>query len=656
MSDGPREALRIAQLLRTALTCLWTADDYGGAVAAGTSPALDMPAAFARPSVATGRVVVDRGALAQRALPLPLRARFAATGDALVVLRACGDARSGLIAVWTSPADAPAEVTAIASFAAEHWACVASNLHAAMRLAQVDAQLQALVFAVPQGVVLVPRGRAAGLVNPTAAALLGVPAGPATARDLATALHGLVSRAGNRDEVSPLIEDGLAGRASAVQGCVLRFDGVVSALDITVAPIAEGANGWVWVMEDVTLRELAVQRLAEAADVAEAATHAKSRFVSSISHEIRTPLNAVIGMTHLLRDTALDVTQEDYVATIDAASRHLLSLVNDVLDLSKIEAGAMAFARDTVSLPRLLQDVRAMFAPLAAAKGLTLQVTIDDGVVPVALTDEGRLRQMLVNLVNNAVKFTSQGHVAVGVSRVAAGPPVRVRFAVTDTGIGIDAEQQASLFRPFSQASTSITRTYGGTGLGLFLVRQFAEHLGGTVGLDSAPGRGSTFWFELPLDVPEPDAHGGRSRTGQAAGVVAPSLAGVRALVVDDNAVNRRVCQLLLRKLGVSVDTDVDGAAAVARLAHDAGFDVVLMDLQMRGMDGLTATRQIRERLGLATLPILAFTGSALAAERDAALAGGMNAVLIKPVEPLVLARTVAAHVTRRIDTVVASR
>jgi len=372
-------------------------------------------------------------------------------------------------------------------------------------------------------------------------------------------------------------------------------------------------------------------------DRAESANRAKSAFLANMSHEIRTPMNAILGLAHLLVRDNLDPLVAERVGKIGQAGEHLLQLISDILDLSKIEAGKLEIDSIDFSLREVLSNSRARLLDRARAKGLAF--TVDAGDVPDALRgDPVRLSQALLNLLSNAVKFTDQGRVALDVALVRRDDDaVHLRFSVHDTGIGIAAGQQAELFTPFAQADASTTRRFGGTGLGLAITQRLAGLLGGDVGFSSEPGVGSTFWFSA------------RFGHGQAVAAPAPALpqaqaaiellrrhAGARVLLVEDNPVNQEVALELLQSVGLLVDVAADGAQALER-AGTTAYGLILMDLQMPKMDGLEATRRIRALPQHAATPIVAMTANACADDRAACLAAGMNEQVIKPVSPEVL-------------------
>ncbi len=369
--------------------------------------------------------------------------------------------------------------------------------------------------------------------------------------------------------------------------------------------------------------------LSRALSAAEAASRAKSQFLANMSHELRTPLYGVLGLNEVLLESELNSEQQRHARQMQGCGETLLRVIDDILDVSKIEAGKMELEQVPFDLRRLLGEVTDLFLPHVAARGVRLSLDPAPEVPTWVEGDSLRLRQVLLNLVGNAVKFTEEGEVALAVARIGEDSPgsQRLRFAVRDTGIGIPEEKRQVIFESFMQADGSTSRRYGGSGLGTTIAKSLVELMGGVIGCDSAPGAGSTFWFEIPLaSRPQPEDRGGLVTSGEPF-----SLLRGRVLLVEDNPTNRDVVRRHLEQAGCRVVSAENGTEALSRL-DGQNFDLVLMDVQMPGMDGCQATRLIRTGGGLsARIPIVALTANATADDHRKCLAAGMNDVLVKP-------------------------
>jgi len=388
------------------------------------------------------------------------------------------------------------------------------------------------------------------------------------------------------------------------------------------------------------LLQVATEKTRKMAEGALAASRAKSEFLANMSHEIRTPLNGVVGMVNLLLDTPLNGEQRDFAHTIKLSADSLLNIINDILDFSKIEAGKMTFEKVNFDVREAVMNAVAVVMPRAQTKRLALTYSVDQKIPAMIAGDPSRLRQILLNLLSNAVKFTEQGEVTLEVTPASVmNGEVGLHFAVRDTGIGIPEEVQNKLFQSFSQADSSTTRRFGGTGLGLAISRKLVELMNGTIGIQSTPGKGSTFWFDLRFATPAiPETQTTTvppPTNGNSSPLFHTPLAGVQVLLAEDNKINQMVGVKQLKKMGCVVELAGNGLEVVESWLHNRQ-PIILMDCQMPDMDGYEATKKIRElekELQLPPTHIIALTASAMQGDREFCLATGMDFYLSKPVE-----------------------
>ena len=523
---------------------------------------------------------------------------------------------------------------------------ISGRKKADQEIAIQKAYLEQLFEASTEAIVFIDENDRVQRINSQFTAIFGFPAEEVIGRSL----DDTIIPPSRREEGKAVKTEIKRGRHIFQETVRQRKDGSMLDVSVTGMPIfIEGKDAGVYaIYRDISGRKQAEQELKKAKEAAEEATQAKSSFLANMSHEIRTPLNAIIGLSHLAKETQLTPQQLDYQEKIHASAYTLLRLLDDILDFSKIEAGKLDLEKNNFNLKELLERMSSIINVKSNEKDIRFSLQVPDPIPEHLRGDALRLEQVLLNLTSNAVKFTSQGEVSVAVELVEdTDQEALLRFIVSDTGIGMSPEQVEQLFQPFHQADFSITREYGGTGLGLAICRRLLEMMDSEITVQSTLGKGSEFSFMVRFekaDSEEPEITAGISKE-----IARELLAGRRILLVEDNETNLQVAYELLEQAGLKVVAAVNGLEAV-QLAARERFDGILMDLQMPVMDGLTAAREIRKGPTPPDLPILAMTANVMIADREECLAAGMNDHIAKPIKPEILYKTLVHQLRPDID------
>ncbi|WP_448204578.1 PAS domain S-box protein [Azospirillum sp. sgz302134] len=523
---------------------------------------------------------------------------------------------------------------------------VTERRRAERSLADSEQRYRAMFAAVGQPIVVTDHRAVITGFNPAAEALFGHAEAAVIGRNVSVLMPD--PQAAGHDALFQAYRASGRGRPVGVirEVAIRHADGTLIPTEIALSSWRVGGQEhFIGVFRDVTQAKRIEADLRRARDSAEHANRMKSEFLATISHEIRTPMNGVLGTLTLLGGGELGAEERRLAGIARHSAESLLRLLDDILDFSKLEAGRIAIEEETCSPARIAEAVLGVFRPTADEKGLSLSSRMLPSVPDAVVTDPARLRQILFNLVGNAIKFTSAGHVAVRARRGGDLPDGRflLEFEVEDTGIGIAPDALPHLFERFTQADSSITRRYGGTGLGLAICKELSSLLGGGIGVTSEPGRGSLFQFTIACAPGDPAALPSETADPADDAAARAALGPLHVLAVDDNPVNREIVCAMLRRAGHTFVAAADGAEAVG-MAEREPFDLVLMDIQMPGMDGLTATRLIRELPGPSgQVPVIALTAHASGSSRPECTAAGMNGFVAKPIRPAALFAEMAA-------------
>ncbi len=517
---------------------------------------------------------------------------------------------------------------------------ISSRLEADTASQNANMRLTTLIASLQAGVVVEDEQNRLTLVNQTFCTMFGLTMPPEAliGMDCQDVARMIAPSLADSDAFFTHFQQILEERQPMTGDMVRMADGRTLECDFVPVFDADGYHGHLWLYRDVSDRVRGTAELVRAKDAAEAATLAKSSFLATMSHEIRTPMNAVIGMTTLMLDTDLTREQRQYAETIRTSGDMLLALINNILDFSKIESGHMDLELQPFSLHACIEEVNELLNPKATEKGIVLAGMVSAQVPPLIMGDSTRVRQILVNLVSNAIKFTNVGEVTVRASArpdESAGPEqLMVTITVADTGIGIPENRMDRLFRPFSQLDASTTRRFGGTGLGLAISRRLSELMGGSITVQSKVGVGSSFRVTFRTSVvAESSSHQivSKNNTQEDRPKLAKLGRPMRVLLAEDHQVNQQVAMRMLEKIGYYADLASNGKEVIAAM-HHRDYDVVLMDVQMPDMDGLDATRRLRAMLPEHRQPyIIAVTANAMTGDREVCLAAGMDDYISKP-------------------------
>ncbi len=591
-------------------------------------------------ALATGRPVFDAAVTIKMRLPRSLR------GTVSILPWSSADLLGGLVLVRRDPAPFSADDQRALENVLPLIHVLASLQRKTELTGALSARFDAIFQTLPHALVFVDDGGVEAWVNEAAAALLKLPEGSHEPARVARSMAALWSRAEDRAALRSTALAVMSQRNAELRNARWSFEGPPRrVLSISSSPTnAQGHRGRLWLFIDVTEPHLAQEEL-EAKNVAleaarkeaDLANAAKSRFLATMSHEIRTPMNAVLGLTGVLLDTPLDEAQREVVETIRGSGDALLTIINDILDFSKIEAGLMDLEEQPFALRPCVDEALDLVAIEARKKGVDVYARFDPKIPSGIFGDVTRLRQVLVNLLGNAVKFTAAGAVLVKVAPEDPDPPSHLdkcvrHFSVRDTGIGIHADRLGRLFQSFSQVDASISRKYGGTGLGLVICRRLVELMHGRIWVESEPGVGTTFHFTITATPAHDIGRLARAPRSPAIDATLGERLPLRILLAEDNVVNQKVATLLLERLGYRADIAANGLEVLEAVTRKE-YDLVLMDIQMPEMDGLEATRRLRGPGPFRGRPrVVAVTANAMMEDRRECLAAGMDDFVSKPI------------------------